>query len=449
MLPLGVRIVSDTIFALSSAAGRAGVAVIRLSGREAGSVLQRLSVADLPPPRRATRAVLRAPTTGETLDDGLVLWFPAPHSYTGEDVVELHLHGGIAVVAAVLETLAAQPGLRLANPGEFTRRAFHAGKIDLTAAEGLIDLIDAETEAQRRQALRQADGALGRLYEGWRERLVSLLAHFEASIDFAEEPISESLEAEVRRGILRIEEDLAQHLDDNRRGERLREGVHIAILGAPNAGKSSLLNLLSRRDAAIVSSTAGTTRDVVEVRLDLQGYPVTLADTAGLRDSVDAIEAEGVRRARARADQADLKLVLFDLTQPLDAASSDLIDSETIVLFNKRDVRNAAMPATAAGLARFSVSVKTGAGIDAFLAALTDAVRECIGLGDAPMITRTRHRGALQDCRAALARAVAAPESEFAAEDLRLAVRALGRITGEVDVEDLLDVIFRDFCIGK
>lgn len=439
----------DTIFALSSAAGRAGLAVVRLSGPAAGSLLQRLSGAPLPCPRRATRALLRVPEDGEILDDGLVLWFPAPRSYTGEDVAELHLHGGVAVVAAVLDTLAAAPELRLAEPGEFTRRAFEAGKIDLTAAEGLIDLIDAETEAQRRQALRQADGALGRLYEGWRSALVGLLAHFEASIDFVDEPIPESLEAEVRQGILRIEEELTQHLDDNRRGERLRDGVYIAILGAPNAGKSSLLNLLAKRDAAIVSATAGTTRDVVEVRLDLQGYPVTLADTAGLRDSGDAVEAEGMRRARDRADQADLKLILFDATVSPDDASIGLIDHKSIVLLNKSDLADGAAPALPASLARFAVSVKTSDGIDPFLAALTDAVRARIGLGDAPMITRTRHRSALQTCRDSLVRAAAAPESELAAEDLRLAVRALGRITGTVDVEDLLDVIFRDFCIGK
>ena len=261
----------DTIFALSSAAGRAGLAVIRISGPGAGAALERLTGAVLPDPRHAARAVLRNPESDETLDDGIVLWFPAPYSYTGEDVAELHIHGGVAVVAAVLDSLAAQPGLRLAEPGEFTRRAFLAGKIDLTAAEGLIDLIDAETAAQRRQALRQADGELGRLYDGWRTRLLALLAHFEAAIDFVDEPIPDSLEREVRRGILSVEDELTQHLDDNRRGERLREGVYIAILGAPNVGKSSLLNLLSRRDAAIVSSTAGTTRDVVEVRLDLQG----------------------------------------------------------------------------------------------------------------------------------------------------------------------------------
>ncbi len=439
----------DTIFALSSAAGRAGLAVIRISGPGAGAALERLTGAVLPDPRHAARAVLRNPESDETLDDGIVLWFPAPYSYTGEDVAELHIHGGVAVVAAVLDSLAAQPGLRLAEPGEFTRRAFLAGKIDLTAAEGLIDLIDAETAAQRRQALRQADGELGRLYDGWRTRLLALLAHFEAAIDFVDEPIPDSLEREVRRGILSVEDELTQHLDDNRRGERLREGVYIAILGAPNVGKSSLLNLLSRRDAAIVSSTAGTTRDVVEVRLDLQGYPVTLADTAGLRDGGDAIEAEGVRRARDRAAQADLKLVLFDLTASPDAASRALIDSDTIVLFNKSDLNDGDMPATGGGAARYAVSVKTGAGIDPFLSALTEAVRERMGPSDTPAITRTRHRSALRDCRDALARAASASQSELAAEDLRLAVRALGRITGAVDVEDLLDVIFRDFCIGK
>ncbi len=439
----------DTIFALSSAAGRAGLAVIRISGPGAGAALERLTGAVLPDPRHAARAVLRNPESDETLDDGIVLWFPAPYSYTGEDVAELHIHGGVAVVAAGLDSLAAQPGLRLAEPGEFTRRAFLAGKIDLTAAEGLIDLIDAETAAQRRQALRQADGELGRLYDGWRTRLLALLAHFEAAIDFVDEPIPDSLEREVRRGILSVEDELTQHLDDNRRGERLREGVYIAILGAPNVGKSSLLNLLSRRDAAIVSSTAGTTRDVVEVRLDLQGYPVTLADTAGLRDGGDAIEAEGVRRARDRAAQADLKLVLFDLTASPDAASRALIDSDTIVLFNKSDLNDGDMPATGGGAARYAVSVKTGAGIDPFLSALTEAVRERMGPSDTPAITRTRHRSALRDCRDALARAASASQSELAAEDLRLAVRALGRITGAVDVEDLLDVIFRDFCIGK
>ena len=440
---------TDTIFALSSGAGRAGLAVIRLSGPAAGATLECLSGRPLPRSRQATRAILRDPVVGDLLDDGLILWFPAPRSYTGEDVVELHLHGSVAVVTAVLDALAAQPGLRSAEPGEFTRRAFLAGKIDLTAAEGLIDLIDAETDGQRRQALRQADGALGRKYDGWRSRLVKLLAHFEASIDFVDEPIPDTLEVEIRRIILGVKNEISQHLDDNRRGERLRDGVHVAILGAPNAGKSSLLNLLSQRDASIVSSIAGTTRDVVEVRLDLSGYPVTLADTAGLSNSGGVIEAEGVRRARARAEQADLKLVLFDRTVPADAPSYNLIDSNTIVLFNKSDLVNDEVHETVDALAQFTVSVKTGEGIDSFLYSLSAAVRERIGFGDAPMITRSRHRSALSACRDALIRATVTPESELAAEDLRLAVRALGRITGSVDVEDLLDIIFRDFCIGK
>jgi len=440
---------TDTIFALSSGTGRAGLAVIRLSGPAAGATLECLSGRPLPRSRQATRAILRDPAAGDLLDDGLILWFPAPRSYTGEDVVELHLHGSVAVVTAVLDALAAQPGLRSAEPGEFTRRAFLAGKIDLTAAEGLIDLIDAETDGQRRQALRQADGALGRKYDGWRSRLVKLLAHFEASIDFVDEPIPDTLEVEIRRIILGVKNEISQHLDDNRRGERLRDGVHVAILGAPNAGKSSLLNLLSQRDASIVSSIAGTTRDVVEVRLDLSGYPVTLADTAGLSNSGGVIEAEGVRRARARAEQADLKLVLFDRTVPADAPSYDLIDSNTIVLFNKSDLVNDEVHETVDALAQFTVSVKTGEGIDSFLYSLSAAVRERIGFGDAPMITRSRHRSALSACRDALIRATVTPESELAAEDLRLAVRALGRITGSVDVEDLLDIIFRDFCIGK
>ncbi|NKB55467.1 MAG: tRNA uridine-5-carboxymethylaminomethyl(34) synthesis GTPase MnmE [Alphaproteobacteria bacterium] len=444
---------SETIFALSSAAGRAGLAVIRLSGPAAGNTLQAFSDRPLPPPRRATRTCLLDPKSGDALDDGMALWFPGPGSYTGEDVVELHVHGGVAVVAALLEALGRWPGLRMAEPGEFTRRAFLSGKIDLTEAEGVIDLIDAETDAQRRQALRQAEGALGRLYDGWRTRLVGLLAHFEASIDFVDEPIPEALESQVRDGILCIAEEIAQHLDDNRRGERLREGVHIAILGAPNVGKSSLLNLLSQRDAAIVSATAGTTRDVVEVRLDLKGYPVTVADTAGLRESGDDIEAEGVRRALARAESADLKIAVFDLSKLLDSTTMDLIDSETIVVFNKSDLAERVAPSPSidsiAAAPACPISVKTGAGVDGFLQVLTDAVADRTGLTDTPVITRVRHRTALQSCHDALARAAAASESELAAEDLRLAVRALGRITGSVDVEDLLDVIFRDFCIGK
>ena len=454
---IGHELLSETIFALSSGAGRAGIAVIRLSGPGAGPALEALA-GRLPPPRLATLARLRDPGDGSPLDDALILWFPGPQSYTGEDVVELHVHGGVAVVAAMLDALGRQPGLGMAEPGDFTRRAFVSGKLDLTGAEGLVDLIDAETQAQRRQALRQSDGRLGRLYDGWRERLIALLAHFEAAIDFPDEDLPDTLEEAVQGDILGITHELAQHLDDNQRGERLRDGIHIAILGPPNVGKSSLLNLLSRRDAAIVSAQAGTTRDVVEVRLDLGGYPVVLADTAGLRDSADAIEVEGVRRARMHADMSDLKLVVFDSaaqdSENVAAATANLIDGNTIVVRNKIDLlpdnsQPRFLPGGETALAICDLSVLTGDGVERFLTVLCDAVARRIGQASAPVITRARHREAVRSCCDALDRALGAGEAALAAEDLRLAVRALGRITGAVDVEDLLDVIFRDFCIGK
>jgi len=441
-----------TVFALSTAPGRAGIAVIRVSGPAAGAALAVLGGPSHPVARRATRVRLRDPDSGEVLDDGIALWFPAPNSFTGEDVVELQVHGGKAVIAAILSVLGRQAGFSAAEPGEFTRRAFLAGKLDLTEAEGLIDLIEAETEAQRRQALRQSAGELGRLYDGWRVRLVALLAHFEASIDFADEDLPADLSGQVNRNILGIVGELSQHLDDNRRGERLRDGVHIAILGAPNVGKSSLLNLLARRDAAIVSEQAGTTRDVVEVHLDLGGYPVVLADTAGIRETADAIEAEGVARARARGQDADVKLVVCDAAWPPDPQSLGMVDGDTILVLNKIDL----LPPGAApvrgptpALSVCPVSVRSGAGIDGLLSALGAAVADRFGLSGAPAITRQRHRSAIEACRDALLRAAAASLPELAAEDVRLAVRSLGRITGAVDVEDLLDVIFRDFCIGK
>ena len=442
---------NDTIFALSSASGRAGIAVIRVSGDAAGAVYRALSGKPLPAPRMATRVRLHDPDGGEALDDGLALWFPGPGSFTGEDVLELQIHGGQAVIAAVLAALSRQPGLSMAAPGAFTRRAFLAGKLDLTEAEGLIDLIDAETEAQRRQALRQSAGALGQLYEGWRVRLLQVLAHFEALIDFPEEELPDSVMVTIERNIECLVGELTQHLSDNRKGERLREGVQIAILGAPNVGKSSLLNLLSRREAAIVSSQAGTTRDIVEVHLDLGGYPVVLADTAGIRESGDAVEKEGVLRAMARAQSVDLKLVVCEAGAPEETRSLALIDANTILVINKIDLNPGKVSGVSASpaLAVCPVSVHSGAGIEMFLAVLGKAVADRFGQSGAPVITRARHRQATEECRDALIRARAAPLPELAAEDLRLAVRALGRITGSVDVEDLLDVIFRDFCIGK
>ncbi|PWC89145.1 tRNA modification GTPase MnmE [Azospirillum sp. TSH100] len=441
---------TDTIYALATAPGRSGVAVVRISGAEAGSALAALTGRSLPAPRRAVLTKLRDPRTGDALDDALVLRFTAPASFTGEDVVELHLHGGRAVVTGVIEALATLPGLRLAEPGEFTRRAFENGKLDLTEAEAVADLIDAETTAQRRQALRQMEGALGRLYDGWRERLTRALAHIEADIDFAEDDLPGGVADAVRPVVAGLAGEIAAHLDDGGRGERLREGLYIAIIGAPNAGKSSLLNALARRDAAIVSARAGTTRDIIEVQLDLGGYPVVLADTAGLREAAaDEVEEEGIRRARDRAARADVKVAVFDATTlpDLDPATLELIDGDTVVVFNKTDLANATD--LRPDLSAILVSAQTGDGLKMLEEKLTEFSADRLAIGSAPSLTRARHRAALTECRESLMRALEAPLPELAAEDVRLASRALGRITGRVDVEDLLDVIFRDFCIGK
>ena len=456
----------DTIFALSSAPGRAGVAVVRVSGPEAGAALEALA-GPRPPERRAALARLSDPRSGAAIDRGLVLWLPGPRSFTGEDMAELHLHGGRAVIAAALEALAALPGLRPAEAGEFTRRAFDNGKLDLSEVEGLVDLIAAETEAQRRQALRQMEGALSRRTEDWRTGLIGALAHAEAAIDFPDEDLPQDLQNRLTHNILMLQREVAQHLDDRHRGERLRDGLHVAIIGPPNAGKSTLLNALARRPVAIVSEVPGTTRDVIEVHLDLGGYPVTLADTAGLRAPESevaesetaepeagqaAVEAEGIRRAHARAAAADLKLAVFDLREAaaLDPVTLALVDADTLVVLNKCDLVSDPEPMDVGGRPGWPISAKTGAGMAALLARLEAEVEARLGGGGASAaVTRVRHRRALEDCAAALERAVAACAPELVAEDLRLALRALGRITGRVDVEDVLDAIFRDFCIGK
>ena len=435
----------DTIFAPATAIGRAGVAVIRLSGPAVRMALAALTgQAKMPGPRKATLTHFLDWNSGEVLDQGLVLWFPAPCSFTGEDVAELHCHGGGAVVAALLSSLGGRDDCRLAEAGEFTRRAFQNGKMDLTQAEGLADLIAAETEAQRRQAQRQLAGELGQLYEGWRADLIRALAHLEADIDFPEENVPDAMTERKRSELHRLAEEISTHLDDDHRGERLRDGCHMVILGPPNVGKSSLLNALARRDVAIVSSQAGTTRDVVEVYLNLGGYPVVLADTAGIRDSDDHIEAEGVRRARARGDQADLRIVLYDCTK------GGGPDDETLAL-----VQDGMLVASKSDLVEntphqgLAVSTKTGQGIDVLLDRLAGKAAQFMTTGGLPGLTRLRHRQGLEDCRDALFRALEETESELLAEDVRVATRHLGRITGRVDVEDILEVIFADFCIGK
>lgn len=441
----------DTIFAVASGRGRAGIAVVRVSGPAAGLVLRQLGGCGLPPARRATLVRLRD-GDGETIDRGLVLWFPAPASVTGEDVAEFHVHGGTAVSAAVLKALASTGGLRAAEPGEFTRRALLHGKLDLTQAEAVADVVAAETEAQRRQALRQLEGDLGRLYEDWRQRVLKLMAHLEAAIDFADEDVPAGLEDEVRRDAVALADALDGHLADSGRGERVREGLSVAIVGAPNAGKSSLLNALARREAAIVSPQPGTTRDIIDVALDIGGYPVVLSDTAGIRRDGDGIEIEGMRRARAAAARADLKLVVVDGARwpGIDEETRTLIDDDSIVVVSKADLIEATGAVGGVVRCRAEVtSTLTGQGLSELAGRIGAEIEKRWGLREAPALTRVRHRLGLVACRDALRRLNDAAAVETAAEELRSAAAALGRITGRIDVEEMLGAVFRDFCIGK
>ena len=429
----------SVIFALATGAGRSAVAVMRLSGAGTGNVLVALA-GPLPAPRRASLRLLRH--EGVELDRALVLWFPAPGSYTGEDSAELHLHGGPAVIAAVADALATL-GARPAEPGEFTRRAFLHGRMDLTAAEGIADLISAETEAQRRQALRQAEGGLAARHAGWAQRLTQLLARQEAFIEFEEEDLPGDLDARVEADAAVLRAEMEALLAEGGRGEKLREGLTIAILGAPNAGKSSLLNALAGREAAIVSARAGTTRDVVEVRIILAGVPVTLADTAGLREAADEIEQEGIRRALARAETADLRLLVFGADAPSDDATLALRGPDALVVLNKADLPHAGLEGS------LPVSARSGAGLAALRQRLEEAAAARAGLAEAAVLTRPRHRAALREAVEELSRLPLAALPELRAEALRRALRALGRLTGRVDVEQVLDVVFGEFCIGK
>lgn len=429
-----------TIFSLSSGPPPAGVAVVRVSGPAAGGALRALA-RRVPSPRRAALVRLRAPD-GDAIDDALVLWFPAPASFTGEDVAELHVTGGPAVVAALLGALGGMDGLRPAEPGEFARRAFDNGKLDLTQAEGLADLIDAETEAQRRQA----SGGLKALAEAWHARLLSILAETEAALDFGEdeEDVGARLVDDQGPAIAALGAEIDRHLARYRFAERLRRGLTIVLLGAPNAGKSSLINALARRDVAIVSPEAGTTRDLIEVHLDLGGVPATLVDTAGLRETEGAIEAEGVRRARARAEEADL--VLF-LVGP-EGRDGD-VPAGAVVVESKADLRSDPPGQEYEREQRLRVSAITGAGLASLEALLVDHARRLAGSGQDALVTHERQRAALAECRDALGTAAGENDVVLRAESLRTAMRSLGRLTGRVGVEDILDIVFGRFCIGK
>lgn len=442
----------DTIFALASAPGKAAVAMVRLSGGSAGVAVRLLTAEELPQPRQAELRRLAVPGSGEEIDRALVLWFPGPASYTGEDVAEFHLHGGRAVVAAILSALADIEGLRPAEAGEFSRRAFEHDKLDLTAAEGIADLVDAETEIQRRQALRQSDGVLGALYEDWRLRLLRSRALIESTVDFSDQELPDGVLDPVAPEIRSLCAEIAAHLQDDGRGERLREGIQVAILGPTNAGKSSLLNYLAGRDAAIVAPEAGTTRDVIEVRTDLAGWPLAIADTAGLRVAASDVEAEGIRRARARAAGADLKIVMLDgACRPNGHDEVDsLIDEDSLVVLNKGDLLPEGAHATCfGGKPALKISCKTGEGLDELLQCMKAFLDSRYLPSASPVLTRARHRHALEKCLESLHRYDIDAGEELAAEELRLAADSLGRITGRSDIEQVLDIIFKEFCIGK
>lgn len=428
----------DTIFAVASGAGRAAVTVLRLSGARAGLALDALT-RHRPAARMATVRRLRD-ADGEVLDQALVLWFPGPRSYTGEDCVELHLHGGRAVLASVSNALLAL-GLRPAEPGEFTRRAFVNGRLDLLEAEGIADLVEAETEGQRRQALRQMGGELSDTYRGWSQRLIRLLAHQEALIDFPDEDLPDEVETAASSEIHALDTEIQAHLDDGQRGERLREGLVFAIIGPPNSGKSTLINALARREVAIVSPQAGTTRDILEARVDLGGVAVTLLDTAGLRETENEVEAEGVRRAQAAMARADLVLLVSD-GRDSEASLDHTEITRVLRIRTKLDLGGE----VGSGLA---VSALTGRGMAALETALTAVAQDLTQVEGPAALTRPRHRAALIQAQERLAAAAVAPWPELRTEDLRLALRALGRITGMVGVEDILDSIFLQFCIGK
>lgn len=460
---------SDTIIALASGAGRAGVAVIRISGSGSAGILRGLTrpapgdvsrETSLPAPRRAAIRVLHD-DQGEFLDEALALWMPGPNSYTGEDVVELHVHGGVAVIDAVIAAALRTRLCRVAEPGEFTRRAFDGGRMDLTQAEAIADLIDAETDGQRRQAGRLYQGEAARMFEGWRGLLVSAMAALEASIDFPDESdIPGEIDLAALDPIEALAGELEEALGDAGRLQAVREGFRIAILGPPNAGKSSLMNRLARREAAIVSPIAGTTRDVVEVRLVLAGFPVWVADTAGLREASDVIEAEGVRRALDRAEGADLRIWVSDASAdvsretPLVGTRAEWAVREgDLFVLNKADLLDGGSRPDSGDGATFLVSARSGAGFEALERRLTQIVRERLDMDEAPLVTRARHRELVEEALAAVERGLEGARigigAELVSEDLRLAARALGRITGSIDAEDLLDRIFSQFCVGK
>lgn len=450
MVNLAPTGLGDTIYAEATMGGAAGIAIVRISGPSAGEILCDLA-GKIPQPRLASHLKLRFPSSSEVIDHGLVLWFPGPRSFTGEDIVEFQVHGGRAVIQSLFGAIQEYPRVRLAEPGEFSRRAFVNGKLDLTAAEALADLVASETEAQRRQAIRQLSGELGDLYELWRQRLLRDLSRVEAQLDFVEEGLPPGLLETVQTDINQLLVDLNGHLDDGRQGEIVRQGFRLVIAGAPNVGKSSLMNELCGKDMSIVYPSEGTTRDVVEGKTSFSGYPVTICDTAGIRVSSEEVEQEGIRRAKIAVGSADILLLVIDVAEypDLESETLALMRQPGCVVFNKIDKSNAKIPASINGFTACGLSCRTGEGIPELIELLKAEITKLVSNSGSPVLTRDRHRDALMRCRGSLEGALKVSDLELIAEELRAASNALGRITGRVGVEDILDLIFAEFCIGK
>ena len=442
-----------TIYALSTGPGIAGIAIIRVSGKNTADVIKKITGNKLPIPREATRRKFNYINTNELIDEGVLLWFPAPNSYTGEDLAEFHVHGSRAVITALHKTIAQIENCRLAEPGEFTKRAFQNGKISLLKAESIADLISSETEIQRKQALKIMSGKSSNRFNSWREKLLKILSHVEAKIDFPDENLPKDILIDIQKTSDQVSFEIQKTLNDQKVGEKIREGFKIAIIGPTNAGKSSLLNYLSKRDVAIVSETAGTTRDVIETHLNLDGYPVIVSDTAGIRDSKDEIEQKGVKLALNRADDADLKLVIIDgNSNDLNKTLKDFVDENAILVVNKSDLLNGNLNEKFKKHEYVLVSIKNNSNLDQLISKIKNKLKNKFISNEDILITRERHRQHLEHCITYLKsfkNKKGSEEFDKAAEDLRLATRHLGMIVGKVDVEELLGSIFNDFCIGK
>ncbi len=442
-----------TIFALSSGVGTAGVAVIRISGSDAKNVILKLTKAPFPSPRMATLKKINNINNSSVIDEGIVLWFPAPESYTGEDMAEIHVHGSKAVVESLLNSISKVNNCRIADPGEFTKRAFQNGKLDLLKAESIGDLISAETEIQMEQALKIMAGKNLKKFEGWRSDLLKILSHVEAKIDFPDDDLPKVILRNIKNVSKRVTDEIEKNLNDRRVGELIRQGFKIAIIGPPNVGKSSLLNYLSNRDVAIVSEIAGTTRDVIETHLNIDGYPVIISDTAGIRESKDEIEKKGIKLSLKKAEEADLKIIILDLKNPYNSAFlKDFAGEKSLLVINKIDLGKENLSKELSNYDPVLISLKDDLNIDGLIKRIKDKLKVSFSGGENILVTRERHRKNLEDCLISLKNfnnKNNAVDFDKAAEDLRLACRSLGKITGKFDVEEILGSIFNDFCIGK